>query len=577
MPSITYWNRLEPRARSTDLAGALAARVRDPAWLLARQWQLGEFRGEDAGSPAYVRIHARLTPITAWGVPGQPPRPLAGGAPIEPPATAEPFSRDDLSLAVELGQAFDPDLGELSAGDLRPAFLAAYPIPGAAAGDDPRAARLRPLWAGRAGDGVAIYLAGVPSAAAAVPASVPEPRRATAEAAVARLVAWVSDLYGPLGADDPAGWRPDRLDYALRAYASAPASGGGAAHNAVLAAEPDRDGDLEWFAFDRTADALPPGVPAPATPELRRAVIPGPVKFRGMPSERFWDFEDGRVDFGGLRPDRRDLTAMVLMDFMLVHGNDWFLVPFEQPAGTLCRTSLTVVDVFGDRFAVPRADAVPAPPAARWTMFSTAAAAGGIADFFLLPASATASLQDGPALEEVRFLRDETANLVWAIEHATEGHLGRPWPGHERAGAPPPAPPATSALGELRYRIQTHVPAHWIPFQPVALPPLAAGQIALERAALLSPGAAPGEPPALPQPHGKILQPRAVPAGAPYRIREEELPREGRRISRLVRWSRGADGDTHLWISRRRGVGTGEGWSGLAFDLAEPVPPAPDE
>ncbi|MGN6106365.1 MAG: hypothetical protein ACTHU0_14755, partial [Kofleriaceae bacterium] len=368
MPSITYWNRLEPRVRSTDLANALAARVRDPAWLLARQWQLGEFAGEDAASPAYVRIQARLTPMTAWGVPGQPPQPLATEVPIERPTTAEPFSREDLTLAVELGQTFDRLLEELRADDLRPHFLDAFPIPAAADGDDPRAARMRALWRGRAYDGIAIVVAGVPAAANAIPSTVAAPRRAVAEQAIEQLVAWVADLYGALGSDDPAGWRPDRLDYALRVYANVPPGGGLAGDQVMLAAEPDRDGDLEWFAFDRVIEAFPSGVPsAPSVATIRHAVIPGPVKFRGMPNERFWDFEDGRVDFGGLRPDRRDLASMILMDFMLVHGNDWFLVPFEQPVGTLCRTALTVVDVFGQSTVVPRADAVAAPPAARWT------------------------------------------------------------------------------------------------------------------------------------------------------------------------------------------------------------------
>lgn len=571
MPSITYWNRLEPRARSTDLANALAARVRDPAWLLTRQWQLGEFQGEDAASPAYVRVRARLTRMTAWGAPGAAPSKLDADAPIESPLTAEPFARDDLSLAVELGATLDRLLGELDGGDLRPLFLEAFPIAAQDPGDDPRAARLRALWRGRAVDGVAVVVAAVPDAATAVPASVPGARRQVAEQAVARLVDWVRELYGTLGADDPVGWRPDRLDYGLRAYASSAAGDGFHAHQVALAADPDRDGDLEWFAFDHLGEPLPEGVPQPSAVEIRRAVIPGPVKFRGMPAERFWDFEDGRVDFGGLRPDRRDLAAMILMDFMLVHSHDWLLVPFEQPTGTLCRTALTVVDVFGDHTPVLRADSPAAAAAARWTMFSTTRQPDGLADFFLLPDSAAAAVQDGPALEEVRFLRDEAANLVWAVEHATASHLGRPWPGHERAGAAPEEPPATSELGPLRYRIQTHVPAHWIPFQPVALPPLAAGQVALERAALLAVDGVPGAPPALPSPAGKILAPRSLAPGEPYRVREEELPREGRRVSRVVRWSRGADGRGHLWIARRRGVGTGEGWSGLRFDLAEPT------
>jgi hypothetical protein len=61
MPSITSWTRLEPRSRSEEIVTGLQAQVHDPLWLLARQWQLGEFQGEDAGSPAAARLHSPLT------------------------------------------------------------------------------------------------------------------------------------------------------------------------------------------------------------------------------------------------------------------------------------------------------------------------------------------------------------------------------------------------------------------------------------------------------------------------------------------------------------------------------------
>lgn len=554
MPSITYWNRLEPRARSNDLANALAARVRDPAWLLARQWQLGEFAGEDSGSPAYVRTTAELTPITAWGIAGKPAQPLTAGVPIERAATAEPWSAADVALAVELGAQLVRELTTRGAADLVPAFRAAYPIAAGAADEDPRSAVLRGVWQRRALDGIAVVAAGEPG----VPAEIPAPRQAVARAAIAAVVGWARGVYGAIGSGDPAGWRPERLDYALRAYAAA--TDGDAI---ALSATPDKSGDLAWYAFDQLAEPLPAGVPAPPAVAVRRAVIPGPVKFRGMPSERFWDFEDGRVDFGGLRPDRRNLATMVLMDFMLVHGNDWFVVPFEQPVGTACRTRMRVIDVFGTDTEVLRADAAGGP----WTMFSTTSG-GGVADAFLVPATAVGGALDGAPREDVRFLRDETANLVWAVEHATEGPLGSPRPGADRAPPEVAAAPAASEAA-LRYAIAGSVPAHWIPFQPVALPPLASGQIALERAALLGPDGH-----VLPAPRGRVLQP----AGAgPYRVREEELPREGRRITRRARWARGSDGTTHAWVARARGIGGGEGWSGLRFDhAAAPGEPGDD-
>ena len=56
MASITSWTRLEPRTERHDLEDGLAARLHDPLWQLARQWQIGEFTGEDAGSPVAVRV-----------------------------------------------------------------------------------------------------------------------------------------------------------------------------------------------------------------------------------------------------------------------------------------------------------------------------------------------------------------------------------------------------------------------------------------------------------------------------------------------------------------------------------------
>src|SRR5260221_11500426 len=56
LPRVIAYNRLEARPRTTDFTGSLRAEVRDPLWMLTRQWQLGEFQGEDAASPVTARI-----------------------------------------------------------------------------------------------------------------------------------------------------------------------------------------------------------------------------------------------------------------------------------------------------------------------------------------------------------------------------------------------------------------------------------------------------------------------------------------------------------------------------------------
>ena len=51
-----FWDRVEPNTGDPTLEEGLQARVADPMWMLARQWQFGEFRGEDAASPVHARV-----------------------------------------------------------------------------------------------------------------------------------------------------------------------------------------------------------------------------------------------------------------------------------------------------------------------------------------------------------------------------------------------------------------------------------------------------------------------------------------------------------------------------------------
>ena len=61
---------------------------------------------------------------------------------------------------------------------------------------------------------------------------------------------------------------------------------------------------------------------------------------------------------------------------------------------------------------------------------------------------------------------------------------------------------------------------------------------------------------------GRILNPN----NDGLAIFEEEIPREGIRVSRSYQLARWQDGSTHLWIGRRKQIGSGEGSSGLKFD-----------
>lgn len=570
MASVTYWNRVEPRPRATSIARPLAAQVRDPLWFLTRQWQFGEFQGEDAASPAYVQLDARFAPVTGWrAAGGGSPQTFANDAPLEALVETEPFS-PDTATAVELGQRFETllagaGLGSL-AGDFRAAFAIARPT-----NDDLNAmpdqdlARFLRVVAGKVVDGAALYAATAALPALPDPPAIPPAQQDPVRDVLTAFRDWVRAVYGDIGTGDAPAWVPERLEYGVEVTAITP--GGEVAR---FDAYPGPDGEFDWYAFDQRPTIDDEAPPEDAITALTRSVLPTRVRFRGMPNARWWHFENGSMSFGDIQPDRRELGKLALMDFMLVHGNDWLLVPFAQAAGTLCRVdALLVHDVFGGVTAVERADSRlrTGDITRRWSLFSTSVAGrpGDLADFFILPPSATTSTLSGAALEDVRFLRDEMANMVWAIEHATENGLGQPWPAQERvqaaAGRDLPGPPAPSA--PLAYRIQTSVPENWIPFVPVLIDP-ARRDIALERGAMLRDDGtlAPIRP------TGRVLRPTGLADPAIYRVREEEISRSGLRVTRLARRSRWIDGSTHLWIARRKRAGAGEGSSGLRFDIA---------
>jgi hypothetical protein len=568
-PSLTYWMRGEPDPRSdaTDaLIVPLQARVRDPMWFLTRQWQLGEFQGADAGSPAYAALTELTGQLSAWSVTGAAPTPL-GAAPLE----REAFT-PDLATRVELGQTFERLLTEHTQAGLIGDFRTAYAIASVPVDpSDDAEVRFRSVVGDRAIDGIALASAFAASAPALPPApSVPGPAQSDVLAALNDFASWIANTIGVFGTTDPVAWAPDRLEYALTISGTGPTG-----QPVSLTATPGSDGMLDWPAFDLIGSRQVPASRGASNGKGKtRAIIPAHVRFRGAPNARFWDFEMAGTDLGSMIPDKRDLARLAVMDFVLLHSNDWFLVPIDMAPGTMHEIAQLVVhDVFGVTTAIGRADRQP-DAVGNWSMFATSIAGGPpatTADFFVLPSSAASAIQTGPVIEEVQFGRDEMANMVWGLEQETENALGQAWSGHERdivrnmppPGATPPPPPLPGV--GLRYVIQNRVPEYWIPFLAVSIDP-AAGSVALERSAMLRDDGTPIEP------AGRILKPSSIAAGAPYRVPEEEIARTGVLVQRVVSRCRWVDGGTALWTMRRRGPGPGEVSSALQFDQAIVTP-----
>jgi hypothetical protein len=330
----------------------------------------------------------------------------------------------------------------------------------------------------------------------------------------------------------------------------------------VLSSQEYLGGHLDWHDFNVNEGAsLHAGNDAVGT-TFTRTVIPTPVSYRGMPAARFWEFEDARVDFGAVNAGPEDLARMLLIEFALSYGNDWFVIPVDLDVGSLCRTySLIVTNTFGERFLI-RSSNDAGEQYKAWRMFQLSslpqagiAAVVGDANLFLLPPVLMASLQSRP-VEEVLFLRDEMANMAWGVERVVESATESPLNRFERQPHTPLPPPA-QAQGRLVYHLATEVPDYWVPLLPVR----SSIGLRLKRGRVLKANGS-LEPV---QAQGQILNP-----GEPHQnsleIYEEEIPREGVRVTRSYQLARWQDGSTYLWIGRRKEVGRGEGSSGLRFD-----------
>src|SRR5262249_12421219 len=570
MPSITSWLRLEPRSRDAEMNTSLQARVYDPLWLLARQWQFGEFEGEDNGSPVIARWRGEGTPLTRYhsgaiepNTQISAPKYDGGRLPLEtlverevvrPSAdrTAQPAK---LRVAAEAGLHFlrlldQQPLSPETLTRYRGAFIREYAFQPLS--DEQRASMdhdslaFVDLMTGRVPDGRRLAVAFRPTTEGEIVLAptlqLAAPDLAEVKEAARLWLRWSDTFYSEPEASNPS-WLPERMEYAFSVGARF--SDG----ERVLTAPEYYEGSLDWYAFDSNFEVTLGSTADNAFKEVMAPRFPGPASFHGMPSARFWEFEDAQVNFGAVDAGPTDTLRLLLVEFALSYGNDWFVIPVELDVGSLYRTkSLVVTDSFGVRTALRPSAELP-EPFSTWHMFEHSPLRGSgptnpTVNLFFLPPTLVKSLESRP-IEEVLFLRDEMANLSWGVERiiesASEQRLNR----FEQQRNGDSQPPPQSAPVKTVYKLATEVPDYWAPLAPVKRNT----GLRLERAKLLKPDGKEE----FAEVYGSILK-----SGDTQRLNifEEEIPREGIRVTRSYQLARWHDGSTHLWIGRRKRVGS---------------------
>lgn len=587
-PTIITWLRLEPLPYTANLEQNLEAQVADPLWMLTRQWQFSEFQAEDAGSPISVKLEGEQGNLSRY-CPGAVATANSSSAvdyqhlniPLEVAVEQEAIRQNHPRLAAEAGEHLLRLLNAQKITNGRSMLLAinngldyGLEIPDTAflaknaRHIDPKGESWQTLFAKRALDGRRLAEALRKKTVNGALQNLPDNWTFT-DVAAAKLACetWLHWYDAQVSEPTPtltSAWVQSRQEYAMTLSAQMNKDNN-TTSSITLAAEEYTGGHLDWYSFDAVSQPslgnATSAIPSKTVPF--RPLLPTPARYPGMPVDRYWEFEDARVNLGSLEAGPTDLTRLLLAEYALVFGTDWFMIPIELPIGSLFRIKkLTVQDTFGVVSSVDPARTRDGQP---WRMFSFSEQP----DLFFLAPSLPAHLEGEP-LEEVALFRDEMANMAWAVEHIVQGASGEP---RDRR-MEPPAPavhqriPYGDINAEVIYRLATPVADQWLPFIPVPTnPPSGAVQLArrvmqkvLSNNTLMAI-----------QPKGVLMRSNPnipVDQEGPLYLNEEEVPRAGAIVRRNFEICRWLDGQRFLWCGRSKQVGKGEGASGLRYDIA---------
>jgi len=581
------------------MRSTLSARLFDPLWLLTRQWQTGEFQAEDAGSPVTARVRASSAMFSRCHLGLLPPNTLeqaprydATSMPLEALVERRPMrpsNADDprmLALAVEAGLHFLRMLDlQPMARSYRRDFTDLFALrpdasPPAAETTDSAVRRFVQCMAGRALDARRLATALRTGTAAAVAANPTlnidaGDRAEVAQTAIAWL-AWYDGLTIEPENAAPDAWLPERMEYAVSIAARLSPR---PEDEVTLSADEFDDGALDWSSFDVNAEVNMGTTADRTVVAIAQSTIPAPLTFRGMPAPRFWELEDALIEYGLTPVGPTDLAHLMMIEYANSYGNDWFVVPLTLPIGSLTRVdSLVVTDSFGVRNLLRPVGDRSLPPS-NWAMWQLSfrrrpgqdPIAKPMSNLFFLPPTAGQHTEGG-TLEDVLFMRDEMANLAWAIERVIENPLEQPVPRADpeaEAGDPVAAEAPSSAQAPPRYLLSSRVPGYWIPLLPMQTK-AADGKVVsrLRRGAVLQPDGSQRVQRALSD---------AMAASGELLLFDEEVPREGQHLTRRRVVARWIDGSTWMWTAFRKEIGRGEGSSGLVFDRLQQDGGAPRE
>lgn len=605
------------RPRSKDFDKALQSAVHDPLFMLTRQWQFGEYKFEDTGSAIFAKVamdYTKLTRIKAQNSSAV-AQAFDESMPLETVVERQPV---ELSLQerVRIGEEWlrfiEEDVTAFTA--YRNHFLTHYTFvpptnltfdtdgnPTQTSEEIVTLSKTKRLYdtkeqaylrliAGRKVDGKQIIDA-VLGSTSAFDNVISPPENSAMQLVCIVFKDWYKALYStPETSEDC--WNEKSFVY--NAEMSMPHHTNSS--NTVLKLKDYSSKDLEWYAFDEkpagtsSSDMVSSSASIPnlnetdVTKKELLTVIPSQNGFPGMPAARWWEFEDGEVNFGLTNVGTTDIAKLILAEFALVYQDDWFVVPYPVEMGSYSTVQgVLVKDVFGQQTLVKHAsedyssstwDEWNVHNLSRYDNVQGISPAGK--SLFFPPT--TVAKQESESLEEVLFFRDEVANMVWALEKKKLDFRGVGEEVNKAISAlenylinlKPDETVDPTVTADLSYRLMSDVPMNWIPFIPVQDSDIGDNRaMRLQRASM--PLMLPNYENVVVRPHTGFLRKGltdadSLDASPRYYIDEEIIPKAGITLKKSNQRTRWTDGKTYLWRGTVKNVGRGQGASNLQFD-----------
>lgn len=549
--------RLEGRSRNGDDDSGLEMRIADPLWMLGRQWQFGEFKGEDNGSPISVQTNFRKEMLNFYSFLNSGKKQEIGNVPLEARVETLEMNPSNLRDKVRIGQKFEDlikaNFPASEAEDFIAKLRTEFPLT-LKEKTDQKSRNFFNLMAGNVIDGGSMW---EKIRNNAFPADDFMPL----ETMTNKLKNWYQDLYLP--AQDESFWHSKNLVHQFSVHGE---------KDIELNAPDYQSGHLDWYSFDNAIVGINPE----ENTKDSDIFMPVRVSYAAMPDKRLFSFEDSKLELSGMEVDQAELVKLMIIDFSLVSDNDWFTIPFEMEIGEICWINrITIKDVFGITTVINNdkdtGQYLNNNPLKVWDAFKIRPSdlfreRGQInqelykkeEQFLYLP-PVTTFRQESRPLEEILFLRDEYANMVWGIEKIVCNEWGKPVNGYdlhlELNGSF--INPEERDNTTPQFRLASQVPTNWIPYLPFHIEG-SNTNIELRRAVMMR-NETDKEPVDI-DPLSTLAENDLL------SIREEAIPRAGIRVQLTKQRVRGADGKTYIWLGRKVLAGRGEGSSGLKFD-----------